>query len=114
MSRTEEKRERTVREEREEEKQELGRGQQVVAVLHSFENAHGFVRFGEKRLVVVGFGELGERWRQEAEQNRAQKHEEREDQIHDADRSVPNVGHGTLQIEKNGEKATRPMNRRTK
>lgn len=100
MSRAGEKRERTVREEREEEKQELGRGQQVVAVLHSFENAHGFVRFGEKRLVVVGFGELGERWRQEAEQNRAQKHEEREDQIHDADRSVPNVGHGTLQIEK--------------
>lgn len=100
MSRAGEKRERTVREEREEEKQELGRGQQVVAVLHSFENAHGLVRFGEKRLVVVGFGELGERWRQEAEQNRAQKHEEREDQIHDADRSVPNVGHGTLQIEK--------------
>lgn len=100
MSRAGEKRERTVREEREEHQQELGRGQQVVAVLHSFENAHGFVRFGEKRLVVVGFGELGERWRQEAEQNRAQKHEEREDQIHDADRSVPNVGHGTLQIEK--------------
>lgn len=100
MSRAGEKRERTVREEREEEKQELGRGQQVVAVLHSLENAHGFVRFGEKRLVVVGFGELGERWGQEAQQNRAQKHEEREDQIHDADRSVPNVGHGTLQIEK--------------
>lgn len=100
MSRAGEKRERTVREEREEHQQELGRGQQVVAVLHSFENAHGFVRFGEKRLVVVGFGELGERWRQEAEQNRAQKHEEREDQIHDADRSVPNVGDRTLQIEK--------------
>lgn len=103
MSRTRGNRERTVREEREEEKQELGRGQQVVAVLHSFENAHGFVRFGEKRLVVVGFGafvKLGERWGQEAQQNRAQKHEEREDQIHDADRSVPNVGYGTLQIEK--------------
>ena len=109
------KRERTVREEREEHQQELGRGQQVVAVLHSFENAHGLGRFGKKRLVVVRFGafgelgelgvfgvfgELGERWRQETEQDRAQKHEEREDQIHDADRSVPNVGHGTLQIEK--------------
>ena len=64
--------------------------------------------------MVVRFVKLGERWGQETQQNRAQKHEEREDQIHDADRSVPNVGHGTLQIEKNGEKATRPMNRRTK
>ena len=75
------KEEPTIREEREEHEEELGRGQKIVAVLHSVENAHGLVRFGEKRLVIVGFGEFGEfgeRRRQETKQNRAQKHEEGE------------------------------------
>lgn len=64
--------------------------------------------------MVRGLGEFGSRRRKETKQNRTQQYEERKDQIHDADRSVPDVRYGALKSQNGLQESTKPMNLRTK